>query len=238
MRTRPAVRPGAPRAARRTRRRSRWCRHRPRWSWRRRRCGPPGAGRPAGWAWASRSPLEVAQVLGGQRGARRSRPARGRPGGPGPNAPARSVSTPDRTDRSVEGLGLDGTGPTASGRATSSGVGQREGVVGRWGLGGVLLGRPYQVVDVHVTAPPGHAGGHPSLHLAHADDGDPPVPPAAVGGRGVVGEPDLDLAGLLDEHHAVVAAGRRGEGGLDHVLGRGQSGGGVAALIGRTPRGR
>ena len=49
----------------------------------------------------------------------------------------------------------------------------------------------------------------PAADVPHADDGDPPVAPAAVGGGRVVGESHLDLTGVLDQHHAVVAA-RRG----------------------------
>ncbi len=202
------------------RRRSRRSRRRPTSSWSRRHSGPPAGAPPAAGRGRAGVPVEVPRY-------RWSGPVLGEAGQHVPDrrarskAAARSVSTPDRIDRSVDARGASNRARGLGGAPASSGVEQGEGVLGRRRPGRVLLGRPDQLGHVDVTAPAGDPGGQPTLDLPQADDGHPPVAPDAVGGGGVVGEADLGFAGLLDDDHAVVASRPpRRPGPLDHVLGR------------------
>ncbi len=217
---RPVVAPVRRAAPPPRRRRSPWCRPRPRSSRCHRRCGPPSAGPPgvgrgpAGCRWTFRDTRWSG-------GVRRIRPVHGRTGGPGRTHRDSSPSTPDSTDSSVASGGASNRPWEPGATSASPGTEQRE--------ASSAAGEPDASCSAAFgqsttsTSPPRRAtpAADASLDLTQADHRHPPVPSAAVGGGGVVGVADLDLAGLLHDHHAVVAVGSgRGQGPLHHVLGR------------------
>ncbi len=152
--------------------------------------GPLRAGRgPAG----GRSRCRGTRWSGG---ARRSRPGRGRTAGPGRRR---------RTGRSRTPLGQAPTGrwrpaartaPTPP-RACRRPAGPSERTASSAGGDPAASASAARTSSATSTSPPRRAtpAAIPRVVLAQADHGDPPVPAAPVGGGGVVGEADLDLAG-------------------------------------------
>ncbi len=136
--------------------------------------------------------------------------------------------TPDSTAGEV-GTGGSSNSAALRGRGSGGGLDQGRGVVGGSGPGRLGLAGPDQLGHLDLAAPTGHAHRHPgepgtavAVHGPEAHHGHPTVAPDAVGRGRVVGEPDLGLADLLDDHDTPLGPARR-QGPLDDLLGGAQT---------------
>ena len=171
-----------------------------------------------GWACESRTPVELPRYSVATILLRKPR----QHGVAGTGAPERSGQRgQDVLER--PGIGLLGFEPerTRAGRVWSS-VDEGEGVGCRWRLPRRRPKRPPPSPPRRPCRPRRCRARRADRLAGERDDADRASPLDAVGRGRVQGVAHVDVAGLLDQHHAAVRAERvrRGQGALHQLLGR------------------